>query len=79
MGFNSRIDFELYDAIQDLLDENLIEEKSPEHGIALRVIDLGYDSLSPKQRTLYNAVVVPALEKRVEEIRVNEIIGSNPE
>jgi hypothetical protein len=52
MGFNDHIDFDLHEAIQDLLDEGMLEEGTPAHGIAQQVIHTGYDSLSPKQRTL---------------------------
>jgi hypothetical protein len=38
------------------------------HGVARIVIHDGYESLSPTQRTHYDAVVTPALRKRAEEI-----------
>lgn len=79
MGHNDHIDFELYDRIQDLIDEGGLEENSDAHGVARQVIHQGYDSLSPKQRTLYDAVVVPALKRRGEEMEVNRIMNSNPD
>jgi hypothetical protein len=36
--------------------------------VARLVIHDGYDSLTPAQRALYDAVVAPALKKRAEEI-----------
>jgi hypothetical protein len=79
MGFNDHIDFDLHQAIQDLLDEGMLEEGTPACGIAQQVIHTGYDSLSPKQRTLYDAVVVPALTKRDKELKNIQITNSNPD
>ena len=61
-------DVELYDAVTDLVAEGKIEEGSAAHGIAKQAIDSGYHSLSPKQRGLYDAVVVPALRQRAKEL-----------
>jgi hypothetical protein len=63
-------DVDLYEAVRDLVDEDLLEEGTPAYGIAQQVVHLGYDSLSPKQRTLYNAVVIPALKERGEELAI---------
>ncbi len=79
MGHNDHIDFQFHDAIEDLVDEGLIEDRSKEYGVAQQVIHSGYDSLSIKQRVLYNAVIVPALTERANEIRVSEIVSSMPE
>ena len=79
MGFNDHIDFDLHEAIQDLLDEGILEEGTPAYGIAQQVIHTGYDSLSPKQRTLYDAVVIPALTERGEELKNMQISNSNPD
>jgi hypothetical protein len=79
MGFNDHVDFDLHEAMQDLLDEGMLEEGTPAYGIAQQVIHTGYDSLSPKQRTLYDAVVMPALTKRGEELKNIQIINSNPD
>lgn len=68
MGFNSHIDFELSDAVQDIVDEGLLEEGTAAFGVIQQVVHRGYDSLSPKQRTLYDTVVVPALTKLAEEL-----------
>ena len=66
------LDFDLHNAIQDLIAEGLLEENSEAHGVARIVIHDGYESLSPAQRTLYDAVVTPALKKRAEEIEGKE-------
>jgi hypothetical protein len=73
MGSNDHIDFELYELIEDLADEGYLEKETPAYGIAQKVIHDGYDSLSPKQRHVYDTVVVPALEKRAEELEVRRI------
>ncbi len=62
------LDFDLHNAIQDLIAEGLLEENSDPHRVARIVIHDGYDSLTPAQRTLYDAVLIPALRKRSEEI-----------
>ena len=46
MGFNDHIDFDLHEAIQDLLAEGMLEEGTPAYGIAQQVTQTGYDSLN---------------------------------
>lgn len=72
-------DHELHEAIQDLLDEGLIEKGTPSYGISQKVIDEGYDCLSSKQRFVYDTVVAPALQKRGEQIEVIQRINSMPD
>jgi hypothetical protein len=62
------LDFDLHNAIQELIAEGLLEENSDAHRVARIVIHDGYDSLTPAQQALYDAVVTPALRKRAEEI-----------
>jgi hypothetical protein len=45
-----------------------LEENSDPHRVARIVIHDGYDSLTPAQQVLYDAVVTPALRKRSEDI-----------
>jgi hypothetical protein len=70
MGWNSHIDFDLYEAIKDLIEEGYLEEGTPAYGIALKAVDDGYENLSPKQKAVYDAVVVPALRRRADELEV---------
>jgi hypothetical protein len=79
MGHNDHIDSELHDAIQDLVAGSLLEEGTPAYGIAQQVIAQGWDSLSDKQRCVYQKHVEPLLQKRGEELRIQEIIYSNPD
>jgi hypothetical protein len=60
------LDFDLHNAIQELIAEGLLEENSEPHRVARIVIHDGYDSLTPAQQALYDAVVTPALRKRAE-------------
>lgn len=76
MGHNDHIDLDLHDAIQDIIDEGYLDEESNAYGVAKQVIGRGYDSLTPKQRTLYDRVVVPALAKRSEELKIIHIMNS---
>jgi len=62
------LDFDLHNTIQELIAEGLLEENASAHSVARLVIHDGYDSLTPAQRALYDAVVAPALRKRSEEI-----------
>jgi hypothetical protein len=55
------LDFDLHNAIQELIAEGLLEENASAHNVARLVIHDGYDSLTPAQRVLYDAVVAPAL------------------
>ena len=71
------IDFDLHNAIQDLIGDCLLEENALAHGVARKVIHDGYDSLTPAQRTLYDDVVAPALKKRGEEIEHNRVMASS--
>ena len=62
------LDFDLHNAIQELIAEGLLEENASAHSVARLVIHDGYDSLTPTQQALYDAVITPALRKRAEEI-----------
>jgi len=77
MGFNDRIYTSLFESIQELLDEGSISDSEPAYGVAKQVIHRGYDSLSPKQRTLYDAIIIPALKKRAEELEFIRIDNSS--
>lgn len=79
MGHNDHIDMDLNYAITDLVDEGYIEDKSPAYGVAQQVIHSGYDSLSQKQRILYDSIVIPALSKRGEELKMIHMINSVPD
>jgi hypothetical protein len=61
------LDFDLHNAIQDLIAEGALEQNSDAHRLARLVIHDGYDSLTPAQRALYDAVVAPALRTRENE------------
>jgi hypothetical protein len=53
----------LYARIQDLD----LDEKSAAYGIAMKVVYEGYDSLSAKQRYVYDAEVIPLLREQADE------------
>jgi hypothetical protein len=71
------LDFDLHNAIQDLIGEGLLEENASAHGVARKVVHDGYNSLTPTQRTLYDDVVAPALKKHGERIDHNRIKREN--
>ena len=74
MGWNDHVDFDLHDLIEDAVDAGWLEEGTAAYGIARKVIYEGYESLSPKQRYLYDTYVATALKRREEELEVQRII-----
>jgi hypothetical protein len=52
----------LHARIQDLA----LDEKSSAYGISMQVIHQGYDSLSGKQRYIYDTEVAPLLREQAE-------------
>lgn len=67
MGWNDHVDFDLHDLVSDATDEGLIEEGTPAYGVAQQVINQGYDSLSDRQKWVYDHRVVPALRRLQEQ------------
>jgi hypothetical protein len=47
--------------IEDLVDAGKLEKGTPAYGVSRQVIHVGLESLTPKQRALYDAMVVPLL------------------
>ena len=62
-------DVELYDAIKDIVDQDILVKGTAAYGIAQQVIHDGYERLTYAQRVIYNAVVVPALKRRERELQ----------
>jgi hypothetical protein len=77
MGWNDHIDFELHEAIVDLVDEGYLEEGTPAYGVAQQAIHSGYESLSPKQRYIYDTVMVRGPEKRGDELEARRILETD--
>lgn len=61
-------DMELYEAIKDLVDQNILVKGTAACGIAQQVIHDGYERLTYAQRVIYNAVVVPAVKRREQQL-----------
>ncbi|MCH9049492.1 MAG: hypothetical protein IIA72_00155 [Proteobacteria bacterium] len=72
-------DEDLHLAIEDIVDCGDLEKDEAAYGVAQQVIHRGYESLSPKQRKLYDAVVVPALVRLEERNEVTRVLNSNPD
>ena len=79
MGWNDHVDWELDDAINDLIDEGLLEEGTPAYGVAQQVIHSGIESLSSDQRRVWDKYVWEPLGQRQEKLEIQRIIDSNPE
>ncbi len=79
MGWNDHVDCELDDAINDLIDEGLLEEGTPAYGVAQQVIHSGIESLSSNQRRVWDKYVWEALGQREEKLETQRIINSNPD
>ena len=72
-------DEELYLMIEDLVDEGELEKDTPAYGISQQVIHQGYDSLTPRQKSVYDKIVVPALERLAERYEANRRQNSWPD
>lgn len=72
-------DYELAEQIDELIDSGDLEEGTPAHGIALKVVNEGYDSLSPKQRYVYDKYVWPLVRGVAEQWALNARINSMPD
>lgn len=79
MSINSHIDWEMFHAIQDLVDEGLLDVQSKGYGIAQQVIHQGYNSLSDNQKRTFNTQVARPLVDRQKQLEIQRIIDSNPE
>lgn len=79
MGWNDHVDWELHSAIQDLVDEGLLAEDADGYGIAQQVIREGYESLSSRQKYVFNRDVGKPLAKRQRQLNIQRIIDSNPD
>ena len=75
MGWNDHIDWELHELVTDLLDEGCLEQGTPAYGIAKLAVDVGYESLSPKQKAVFDTVIVPALNRRAGQLEVERQSG----
>ena len=69
---------ELLDMLREFLESGEIEANSAAHGATKQVIDMGYDSLTEKQRWVYDHEVAPLVKRAAEERRINSVILSNP-
>ena len=76
MGWNDHADWLLDDEIRDLVAEGALKEGTPAYGVAQKVIQEGYDLLSPNQRWVFETYVAPALERRKKELRLLEIANN---
>jgi hypothetical protein len=56
-------DFSLehYDDLQHLLANGFLEQSTFAHAVALQTINLGLGSLTDSQRSIFEAVITPAL------------------
>jgi hypothetical protein len=78
MGWNDHVDWELNDAINDLIDEGLLEEGTPAYGVAQQVIHSGVESLSKDQRRVWDRYVWEPLAQRQKKLEIQRIVDSNP-
>lgn len=71
---NTDFDAELLELLQEAIDSGALDEEADRNaiGVARQVVDMGYDSLTPKQKGLYNAKVAPAIKAVAKEWKANE-------
>ena len=58
----SDTDLDSCDDIQHLLAEGILKPHTPAYAVARQAIALGINSLSNRQRFIYDVVIAPALE-----------------
>ena len=58
----SDADFNSCDDIQHLLAEGILKPDTPAYAVARQAIALGIDSLSNRQRFIFDVLIAPALE-----------------
>lgn len=79
MGLNSHGNEDLQLAYDDLIDEGLIDPQSDEAGVARQVMHQGFDSMTSKQKHIYEALFEPVLVRRAKQLKVQRVIDSNPD
>lgn len=81
MGHNDHIDFDLHNHLAAAIESGFLDEFAHKDaiGVARQVIHRGLDSLSPKQRTIYENTVIPALKYAYDELNTQEILNRNPD
>ena len=81
MGHNDHIDFDLHNHLTATIESGFLDEIAHKNaiGVARQVIHRGLDSLSPKQRTVYENVIIPALKSARDEFNMQEIFNRNPD
>jgi hypothetical protein len=57
------LDFESYDDLQHLLAEGTLKPGTLPYLIARQAISFGFTSLSTRQRHIYDAIIIPALDR----------------
>ncbi len=63
MGHNDHIDSDLAERIDHFIESLELEPGTKEHGIARFVADNGISALSPKQKVIWEKVIVPIIEQ----------------
>lgn len=63
-------------AYEDLLDEGLINPESDEAGVARQVINQGFESMTSKQKHIYESRFETVLTQRAKQLETQRIIDS---
>jgi hypothetical protein len=72
----SDIDHDLYEMIEELEGRGDLEAGTPAYGIAQQVIHQGYDSLTDKQRFVYDRDIAPLVDALQDEYDMNARMSS---
>lgn len=70
-------DFELFEMIEDLVDQGELEKDSAGYGVALQAVDYGYNSLTDKQKYVYDKFIGPLLGACSQQHEMNRTLNSN--
>lgn len=79
MGWNDHVDWDLHYAVEEAMERGFLEEEALGYRIAQQVIHSGYESLSAKQRWVYDREVGPALEWSAREAKQDEMRARYPD
>lgn len=70
---------DLLDLLDDAVAEGEVDPESAGHGVALAVLDGGWDSLSAKQKGAFTRYVQPVLERRAQKLAVQRVFDRAPD
>jgi hypothetical protein len=78
MSWNDHVDWDLQEAIEEAVERGFVEREALGYRIAQQVIHQGYETLSDKQRWIYDGSVLPSLAASAREIERDALLSRFP-